>query len=59
MKESGAKHWDLSVNLGSCCPLYSRFRKTTAKKPCFSKSGDAAPIRAKQPKLVIFWKNKE
>lgn len=25
-------------------PLYSRLTKTTAKKPCFSKSGDAAAI---------------
>ncbi|PZX94135.1 hypothetical protein DOS84_05790 [Flavobacterium aquariorum] len=25
-------------------PLYSRLTKTTAKKPCFSKSGDAVPI---------------
>ena len=29
---------------GSGCPLYSRLTKTTAKKPCFSKSGDAISI---------------
>ena len=29
---------------GSGYPLYSRLTKTTAKKPCFSKSGDAASI---------------
>jgi hypothetical protein len=29
---------------GSGCPLYSRLTKTTAKKPYFSKSGDAASI---------------
>jgi len=27
--------------------LYSQLTKTTAKKPCFSKSGDAAPIGAR------------
>ncbi|WP_158614850.1 MULTISPECIES: hypothetical protein [unclassified Flavobacterium] len=31
----------------SCCPLYSQLIKTTAEKPCFSKSGDAASIRAR------------
>jgi hypothetical protein len=37
----------------------SRLIKTTAKKPCFSKSGDAASIRAKGLAKVIFWKNCE
>ncbi|WP_156063269.1 MULTISPECIES: hypothetical protein [Flavobacterium] len=31
----------------SCCPLYSQLIKTTAEKPCFSKLGDAASIRAR------------
>ncbi|PJJ10524.1 hypothetical protein CLU83_3964 [Flavobacterium sp. 1] len=29
---------------GSGCALYSRLTKTTAKKPCFSKPGDAISI---------------
>ena len=29
---------------GPGCPLYSRLTKTTAKKPRFSKSGDAVSI---------------
>jgi len=28
-------------------PLYSRLTKTKAKKPCFSKTGDAVAIRAR------------
>ena len=42
---------------GSGCPLYSRLTKTTAKKPCFSKSGDAVSIRAKdknKASLLLF-----
>nr|WP_315156403.1 hypothetical protein [uncultured Flavobacterium sp.] len=35
---------DIVAPAGSGCPLYSRLTKTTAKKPCFSKSGDAASI---------------
>lgn len=31
-------------SLRSGYPLYSRLTKTTAKMPCFSKSGDTAPI---------------
>jgi hypothetical protein len=34
----------------------SRLTKTTAKKPCFSKSGDTASIRAAEPKIIFFWK---
>ncbi|MNX48500.1 hypothetical protein D3C86_790800 [compost metagenome] len=33
-----------SLGSGSGYPLYSRLTKTTAKKPCFSKSGDTASI---------------
>jgi hypothetical protein len=29
---------------GPGCPLYSQLTKTTAKKPCFSISGDAISI---------------
>jgi hypothetical protein len=35
----------------------SRLTKTTAKKPCFSKSGDATSIRAKGERMVCFWEN--
>ncbi|MDR7371772.1 hypothetical protein J2X17_002565 [Flavobacterium aquidurense] len=35
-------------------PLYSRLTKTTAKKPCFSKSGDTAAIGARQELLRFF-----
>ncbi|TRX29998.1 hypothetical protein FNW25_00425 [Flavobacterium franklandianum] len=29
-----------------CCSLHSLLKKTRTKKPCFSKPGDAASIRA-------------
>ena len=34
----------MGVSQGPGYPLYSRLTKTTAKKPCFSKSGDTASI---------------
>ena len=40
-----------SLGSGSGYPLYSRLTKTTAKKPCFSKSGDAVPI----PHTALFF----
>jgi hypothetical protein len=36
-----------SKHLYSRYPLYSQLTKTTAKKPCFSKSGDTAAIGAR------------
>jgi hypothetical protein len=46
-KFRGAKEWILSAGIVPAVRYISRLTKTTAKKPCFSKSGDAASIRAK------------
>ncbi|KQB39359.1 hypothetical protein RC62_1040 [Flavobacterium aquidurense] len=43
-------------SLRSGYPLYSRLTKTTAKKPCFSKSGDTASIPNANSRLSIYLK---
>jgi Zn/Cd-binding protein ZinT len=53
-KFKGAKEWILSAGIVPAVRYIFRLTKTTAKKPCFSKSGDAASIRAKKPASSVF-----